>query len=873
MRKKEKLKLFISYSHYDEKHITEFIRHIAPLKTNGLIDAWYDRKIIAGKDFQNTIDNNLESADIVCLFISANFLSSHPCMKEKKDAFKLKKKKGIAVVSVILSACGWLDDQELAPALALPTDGKSISNFTDSNNAWNNVYNGLKEVIEKEIIIKRLKITEQFSSFLQNTELLAKAHSQKEKVLLDDIFVYPELAKYDDLREYEKKLSSNKLIEDFYEYQKILIAGENQSGKTTLCKKIFIELRERNFVPVYVSDKTNQYRGKIKNKISKAYEEQYESVPLEEIDNQRIVPIIDDFHFAKNKEKHIQVLSEYRHQIVIVDDIYNLNFKDDNLIKSFTHYKIKEFSPSLRNQLIRKWTHLTDKKNGVVHNKNEFYKDIDNTTEIVNTVLGKVISSGIMPAYPFFILSVISTYETFEKPLDQEITSQGYCYQALIYIYLRKQKVKNDEIEIYINFLSEFAFYFYSKKKHELSIHEFNSFMEKYLDKYNLPIKQETLLKNLQQTQIILLDSCNNYSFCYSYLYYFFVAMYLAEHIKNNKEIIDRILNNLHKDENAYIAIFLSHHSKNVYILNEIINNALHLFDKYEPATLSKDELSFFDEQVDNIIKAVLPPSNATPEKERAQRLKNQDIEEQNKEDLEKKRDKVDEDYDDLTKELRRSIKTVEVMGRIIKNRAGSLEKIKLENVFEEAMKVHLRILTSFFELIKDKKMQKEIVNYISNRLDVIIKDKEKRDKEEKKKPKPFSQEKLEKLSKIIFWNTNFFVVYGFIDKIIHSLGSKKLTAIIEKVCNIENTPASFLIKHGILMWYNKNLQIDNIVQKIDEDGFSETTKKIIRFQIINYSSMHSINYKDKQIIEHKLEISSKKLFIQNSKKNKSSSK
>lgn len=868
MKQNEKLKLCISYSHLDQEHIEEFIKHIAPLKSNGLIEDWYDRKIIAGQDLQDSIDNNLENADIICLFISANFLSSPACIKEKRNALELRKKKGIAVVPVILSACGWLDDKDISSLLVLPDDGKPISDITDSNNAWNNVYNGLKKVIEKEIKIKQLKITKQFSTFLQNTELLAKAHSQKEKVFLEDIFIYPELAKYDDLREYEKKDSSEKLIEDFCNYSKILIAGEDQSGKTTLCKKIFIELRKKNFVPVYISDKTNQYRGKIENKISKAYKKQYETVPIEEIDKHRIVPIIDDFHFAKNKEKCVHDLSLYKYQIIVVDDIFSLNFKDENLIKSFTHFKIKEFTPSLRNKLIKKWIHLTDKKNDVSHNENEIYQSIDNKTELVNTTLGKIIGNGIMPAYPFFILSVISTYETFAKPLEQEITSQGYCYQALIYMYLRKQGVKNDEIDIYINFLTEFAFYFYTAKKNELSIGEFNSFMELYLNKYHLPIKQEILLKNLQKTQIVALDGFNNYIFCYPYLYYFFVAKYLAEHIVDNKKIIDSIISNLHKDENAYIAIFISHHSKNVYILDEIILNAYSLFDKYKPATLSKEELSFFDEQADIIVKAVLPLPNATPEKERDKRLKKQDKDKKLNDAREKNSYINDEKENDLAIELRRSIKTVEVMGRIIKNRAGSLEKSRLEPIFEEAMKVHLRILTSFFELIKNEKEQQGIVNFILNRLNKFIEDKaEERKKEGRKERKP-SKEELEKISKTIFWSMNFFVVYGLIDKIINSLGSNKLTKIIETICDNENTPVSFLVKHGILMWYNKNLQIDNIAERIDKDGFSKTAKKVMKFMVVNYCSMHSLGFKEKQKIEHKLGIPSKVLLIQQAKKN-----
>lgn len=771
------------------------------------------------------------------------------------------------MVSVILSACGWLDDKELSSLLALPTDGKPISDFTDSNTAWNNVYKGLKVVIEKEIKIKQLQITEQFSSFLQNTDMLTKAHSQKERVLLDDIFVYPELEKYDDLQERPKRGSSKILIKDFCDYSKVLIAGENQSGKTTLCKKIWMELKKKNFVPVYTSEKTNPSQGKIKNKISRAYKKQYEIIPIEEIDKQRIVPIIDDFHFAKNKEKYIHHLSSYRHQIIVVDDIFSLNFKDENLSRSFIHFKINEFIPSLRNQLIEKWTHLTDNKNNFSHNKNKIYESIDKTTELVNTALGKVIGSGIMPAYPFFILSVISTYETFIQPLDQEITSQGYCYQALIYLYLRKQGVKNDEIDTYMNFLTEFAIFFYTAKKNELSIDEFNSFMGSYLDKYNFPMAQETLLSKLRQTQIITLDNLNNYSFGYPYIYYFFVAKYLAEHIEDNKKIIDLLITNLHKDENAYIAIFISHHSKNDYVLDEILLNSYCLFEKYAPTTLSKEELSFFDKQLDIIVKAVLPSPNVTSEKERAKRLETQDVAEKTNADKKESIVREEENVDDLALELRRSIKTVEVMGRIIKNRAGSLERSRLEIIFEEAMKVHLRILTAFFELIKNEDQQQEVVDFISDRLSEILEDEaEERKKEGRKERKP-SKEELEKISKTVFWNLSFLGVYGLIDKIIHSVGSSKLIAITNKVCDNENTPASFLVKHGILMWYNKNVQIDNIAKKIGEGGFAETTKRVMRFMVADHCSMHSIDFKEKQKIESKLGIPSEKLLLQQAKK------
>jgi hypothetical protein len=842
----EKLKLFIGYSHQDNcsdnPSIEQFKKHIAPLKENNLIEEWYDRKIFPSDDYQNGIDNNLDDAEIICLFISANFLDSDNCKKEKKKALELRKQKGVPVIPIILSPCGWLDDKDISKLLALPTDGKPISSFQDRNEAWHDVYNGLKKLIQKEIKIKQLKITEEFSDFLQDAEMLTKAHSQKERVFLDDVFVHPELDKYDNSREDEGKISSEKLFKNILDYPKIVIAGEDQSGKTTLCKMIFKELRNKNFIPVYVSDERKQFEGKIKNKILKSLRKQYERYAEVEnqIDIERIIPIIDDFHFAKNKESHIKDLSIYPRCIVIVDDVFCLNFEDKTLIGSFSTFKIREFKPTLRYGLIKKWVSLADKERDI-------YNNVDKRTELIDSILGKTIGKGILPAYPFFILSAIVTYDTFAMPLDQQITSQGYCYQAFIYFYLRKEGVKNDEIDTYINLLTELAFQVYREKKYELSPDDFTSFMKLYLEKYNLPIKQEILFKNL--SLIVSVDSFNNYSFRYPYLYYFFVAKYLSDHIEDDgvMEEIKRIIDNLHVVENAYIAVFLAHHSRNIRILEEIEQSAVHLFDKYEPATLIKDEVKFFDKQVEIIVKAVLPFANATPEKERMERLKIQDELEQSQKDIEQKEEVDEGDFMEI--ELRRAIKTVEVMGGIIKNRAGSLEKEKLEEMFVEAMNVHLRILSYFFGFLKNEDEQKAIIDFISERLRKIC-------EENKREP---NDEYLRKKARIIFWNFNFVIVYALIYKVVHSLGSDKLTAIVKKVCDEIDTPASFLVKHGILMWYNKNLQTGELAKRINENDFSKMAKSTIELMVVDYVALHTVHYRDRQRIVSKLGILPKK--------------
>ncbi|MCI5218729.1 MAG: hypothetical protein D3914_05950 [Candidatus Electrothrix sp. LOE2] len=571
-----------------------------------------------------------------------------------------------------------------------------------------------------------LSISEEFLSFLQNAELLTKAHSQKKSVIIEDIFVYPELRGHEYTFEGKGKINSHELINKIDEYPKIIIAGENQSGKTTLCKKIYLDLYEKDYIPVYISPESSShaFHGKMESKIKDALGSQYDLKEIDSISKDRVIVILDDFHFAdtNRRERHIKSLGDYR-QIIIVDDIFHLNLKDDNLIDLFAYFTIEEFVPSLRNQLIVKWRDLTDSADSCT-TKNLIYQRIDESTEIVNATLGKIFGNGIMPSYPFFILSVISTHETLTSPLDQEITSQGYCYQALIYLYLRKNNVKNDEVEIYINFLTELSFFFYSHDKNELSGQEFDSFIESYLERFLLPVEQDILLDKLLKSHLIELDNLGNYSFCYIYLYYFFVAKYLAENTKKEKGTIENIIANLHKDKNAYIAIFISHHSKNDPILEEILLNAYYLFPGYKPATLNKNELIFFDKQEELIVKAILPSNRTNPEIERDKRLKQQDIIEENNVIYNEHDDESIEH--DLLIDLRRSVRTVEVMGSIIKNRAGSLDKTIIEDMFQEAMRVQLRLLSYFFKIIEEEEAQEEIIEIMTRLLSNVVEEKSK---------------------------------------------------------------------------------------------------------------------------------------------------
>jgi hypothetical protein len=851
------LKLFISYSHKDETLVSKFISHIAPLKSNGIITEWYDRKIETGEEYQNDIDNNLENADIICLMISDNFLSSNACIKEKDVSLTLRDKKGIRVIPLILSACLWTIHKELNTLLAVPTDGKPITSFADQNEGWVDAIKWINQVCSSVILIKNLKIKESFNSFLNSADILTKSHKNKEILNLKDIFVYPKLKIYDE-EEVSHKYDSEKLKNEILKFGKVIISGENQSGKTTLCKVLFTIYRDLNFIPIYLED-DNKYFGNPHYKLEKAFLEQYESDNFSLIDSKRIVPIVDNFHYAKYQEKYIERYDEFSKQVLIVDDIFGLNIRNQALIKEYSKFKIREFTALERNDLIKKWIQIKEDIQ-IQINPNHLQQSIDEKTELIENSLGIIFGKGIMPSYPFFILTLLAAHDT-QKPLDSEITSQGHCYQALIYLFLRREGVKNDQIDIYSNFLTELAFWIYDKEGTSVDNDNFQKFLEYYKVNFNLPIPINDIIKTLANVNICKFDSLNQYNFSYTYIYYFFVAKYLSEHIKDKKELINKILSNLHKDENAYITVFIAHHTKSNYLLDELLLNAEILFEKYNPATLDTEELSFFDKHQDKIIKAILPSYKHNADEERKKLLiKKSEIEEQQIEHKSiNQQDTTNvQDMPELLANLRLSIKTVEVMGLIIKNRSGSLDLKRLEYIYEQGLKVHLRILTSFIEIIKDEKAEQDIVDLLKERINQII--------DESEEEKAFSIDKIEKLVRAIYWNINFGVLHGFITKAIHSLGSSNLLNISQTVYNNEKTPSSFIVNQGIKMWYGKNLKIDEIADRVSEKDFSKTAERLMKYKIVEHCRLHNIEFKDLQKIETKLHIPTKQMLAERAK-------
>ena len=141
------LKLFYSYSHKDEELRDQLETHLAGLKRQGVIAEWHDRRITGGTAWKGQIDAHLESADVILLVVSADFIASDYCYdKEMKRAMERHKAGTVRIIPVIVRACDW-DGTPFRELLAFPKDGKAITSWSNRDEAFTDVAKGIRKAV------------------------------------------------------------------------------------------------------------------------------------------------------------------------------------------------------------------------------------------------------------------------------------------------------------------------------------------------------------------------------------------------------------------------------------------------------------------------------------------------------------------------------------------------------------------------------------------------------------------------------------------------------------------------------------------------------------------------------------------------------
>lgn len=151
-----KLKLFISYSHEDEKMKHDLDKHLIMLKRSGKVEVWNDRQLIAGEEWDSGIKKEIQQADIILLLISADFNNSEYIWKEELAEAMNRHEQGTArVVPIILRKCEW-KDMPYARLQALPVGARPVTDFADKDDAYTNIATGIRTLVDSMLQKKTL---------------------------------------------------------------------------------------------------------------------------------------------------------------------------------------------------------------------------------------------------------------------------------------------------------------------------------------------------------------------------------------------------------------------------------------------------------------------------------------------------------------------------------------------------------------------------------------------------------------------------------------------------------------------------------------------------------------------------------------------
>lgn len=473
----------------------------------------------------------------------------------------------------------------------------------------------------------------------------------------------------------------------------------------------------------------------------------------------------------------------------------------------------------------------------------ELIKKNDDKKRILDIIIGK----NFVPSHPFFLLILLQSIE-LGTPNSLKESTFGYYYDFLVTQALGNINARNEEIDAYFNYISELSFYMFKQKTREISKAEFKDFHKWYCEEYDInpsfnehadSLTNAKILKNLNGT----------FKFRYKYLFYYFTAKYFSNTIsdESTKEYISKLCEKLHVEEFSNIIMFLTHLSKDKYILDQVLAKAKQAFSEVQPIKLEND-IDTVNKLVSKLPELII--RDKTPKEVREDKYKERDIKEY--EDNSKSEEEDDaayynydenetNDYDIIAK-LNASYKSIEIIGHILKNYYGSIKGGRKVKLGQEAYFSGLRSLRFFFDILE------EHLDFIKEKIQSVIEEKQLVD-----------QMRIEAASQKVLFSFFEMIAYSFIKKLSFSLGNENLKETFKKILDENNTTAVYLIDIAIKLQFFEgfpNKEISYLQDRFKSKNMLALS--LLKRFVIDYMYMYPVDYANKQRICTKLGISMK---------------
>lgn len=689
-------------------------------------------------------------------------------------------------------------------------------------------------------------------------------HPRGNDLRLRDLFVYPDMLPMSQreapaYEKLERTITSEHII-----YKKdnrhIILEGEEKTGKTALLRMLFLEFYNQGRIPILIlGNKINCNSFEtIRNSLRNVFEETYDGVDFlqfEHLEASDRIVLVDDLGLnergSDKAERLLQFLLDYckcavvtTRTFVAVEELLG-DRGSSVLFQKYEIYSIQEFGHQKRSELIGKWLHLGQYGHGP--SSPAILEDRDSARKTIDTVIGR----NFVPSTPIFVLVILQSISSASA--NTIGSTYGDYYQFLITRSLMHAGVRPEDLDAYSNYVTELAYELYGNER-ELTQEMYFSWHLKFCENYAIEWRHDRIKSILEAAEILQETSTGHIQFRFPYIYYFFLARYISRRLSepNMQDKVRFMCQRLHVSEYANVILFIIHHSDGSFVLDSL---------KDATASLLHGMASFrFDKDSDNVLLSWINglPSemgkpkleDRDPEVEQKRELRQKDVSDAARKDLEKRKSREQELDHRPMKELSLlaqgsvSAKAVDLLGQVLKNYYGSLMADTKLAIAEEGVEVGFRALNLFLDLCLygEEKIIRMLVEI-------------RRDYEARKVSEKLRHSDVE----LVQWarNTLFSVIRSIgravILRVSRSLSARQLRPTLTRLAEENGTVAYGFVELAALLDGPRDIprtQIERMVSKLKNNILG---MQILRDMVARRVYRYPTDYTDKQWLADKL--------------------
>lgn len=708
----------------------------------------------------------------------------------------------------------------------------------------------------EEFQINRLRTHGQFEvskktrEFLDDSGLIQR-QSDGSTIALSEIFVFPDLV--------ERHLVPKKntmvikgidVLDLALETKYLLISGDDECGKTSLAKMLYSELFAKSKVPVFIDcSKTLPKGDALYPAIKGLVEEQYSPIDLaiyEQLDRSAKVAIVDDIHklspSSPRRQKFIETLREHFEHIVIFSNDLSLLVEDGAFLENFSSdaafrsYTISKFGNLKRFELLERWVVVQGRED---LSPTECAEKLHTSQEIIDNCIG----TNFVPSYPVYILALLQATEAMTL-VDTRSSTHGHFYELLIMNSLARGR-SNREFNVITNYLAYLAFQLFEARKSEFSKKDLNVIHANFCSLLDISLSIDSILKFLLDCHMLRTTDFG-FRFKYKFIYFYFTGAYFRDHLDEEgiKSAIARMSRNLHVEEFANIMLFLTHLSSDPSVIQEMLNAASEIYESEEKAKLEKD-VEFLNGLSAEVQELEVEYDDGGSARRAA--LEAKDAHEGNSDEASEvvsRRENEETEPLDLMSKLGASLKTVQILGQVLKNYPGSLTGDRKLEIAEACYDAGRRTITPILDAL-----EKEKDDMVLLVLQVL-----------RERFPGQSNDRLEARANETVTGMAQLILFYLVRRISMSVGSPQLEVTYGKILGKDESTAVRLIDVSIYLDQFGNLPLSKIEDLAKDLESNKTGLNLLRTMVAEHLMLFDdTSYKQKKKFCDLLEISLKK--------------